>query len=258
MESTVRRTPIGEEERHLLAEALGDTPETAIAVHLLRRGLCCAFIGDEPSEAVIVQNEANPGDVYAFGVSPDAIQELLGSATGWRRVSAPGPVARLLGPAIERQAGLTVNYEATVYHTLKSPVVGYRDTAVRRLSVQDAHLLEAAPQHLQVGAFGDIRALVVDGIVACAIVDGEIVTIAHTSAVTDRHADIGVMTLEPWRGRAFATAAASLVAAEAQRAGLVPVWTTKDDDFASIRIAEKLGFAEVSRRVVVSVAPQGL
>ena len=45
---------------------------------------------------------------------------------------------------------------------------------------------------------------------------------------------------------------------QAQRAGLVPVWTTMDDDFASIRIAEKLGFTEVSRRVVVSVAPQGL
>ena len=65
------------------------------------------------------------------------------------------------------------------------------------------------------------------------------------------------MTLESWRGRAFATSAASLVAAEAQRAGLVPVWTTMDDDFASIRIAEKLGFTEVSRRVVVSVASQG-
>ena len=46
MESTVGRTPIGEEERYLLAEALGDTPQTAIPVHLLRRGLCCAFIGD--------------------------------------------------------------------------------------------------------------------------------------------------------------------------------------------------------------------
>jgi predicted GNAT family acetyltransferase len=257
MESTVGRTPIGDEERHLLAEALGDTPEIAIVMHMLRRGLCCAFIGDEPSEAAIVQNQAFPGDVYAFGVSPDAIQELLDAATGWRRVSVPGPVARLLGPAIEQQTGLTVNYETAVYHTLTEPVVGYRDTAVRRLGQQDAHLLEAAPQYLQAGAFGDIRTLVTEGIVACAIVDGEVVTIAHTSAVTERHADIGVVTLEPWRGRAFATSAASLVAAEAQRAGLVPVWTTMDDDFASIRIAEKLGFTEVSRRAVVSVASQG-
>ena len=76
---------------------------------------------------------------------------------------------------------------------------------------------------------------------------GNVVTIAYTSAITERHADIGVMTLEPWRGRAFATSAASLVAEGVQRVGLVPVWTTTDDDFA-----------EESRRTVISVAPQGL
>lgn len=117
-----------------------------------------------------MQSEANPGNVYAFGVSPDAIQELLESATGWRSVSALGPVALLLGPAIEQQAGVKVSYETAVYHTLNEPVVGYRDTAVRRLNLQDAYLLDVAPQHLQVGAFGDPRALVEDGIVACAIV----------------------------------------------------------------------------------------
>ena len=82
---------------------------------------------------------------------------------------------------------------------------------------------------------------------ACAIVDGDVVTIAYTSAITERHADIGVMTPEPWRGRAFATSAASLVAEKMQRIGLVPVWTTMNDDFA-----------EVSRRTVISVSPQGL
>ena len=48
-------------------------------------------------------------------------------------------------------------------------------------------------------------------------------------------------------GGAFATSAASLVAEGVQRVGLVPVWTTTDDDFA-----------EVSRRTMISVAPQGL
>ena len=53
----MRRTPIGDAERHLQAEALGDTPETTIPVHLLRRGRCSAYIGDEPAEAAIVQNQ---------------------------------------------------------------------------------------------------------------------------------------------------------------------------------------------------------
>ena len=67
---------------------------------------------------------------------------------------------------------------------------------------------------------------------ACAIVDGNVVTIAYTSAITERHVDIGLMTLEPWHGRAFATSTASLVAEGVQRVGLVPVWTTTYDDFA--------------------------
>jgi hypothetical protein len=78
----VRRTPIGDEEKLLLAEALGDTPETAIAVHLLRRGLCTAYIGDEPAEAAIVQNQALQGDVYAFGVTPTRFGSCLMSRRG--------------------------------------------------------------------------------------------------------------------------------------------------------------------------------
>lgn len=103
-----------------------------------------------------------------------------------------------------------------------------------------------------------MNTLLGEGVVAYAIVDGDVVTIVYTSAITERHADISVMTLEPWRGRVFATSAASLVAEQVQRVGLVPVWTTTDDDFASIRIAEKFGFAETSRRTIISVAPQGL
>ncbi len=71
----------------------------------------------------------------------------------------------------------------------------------------------------------------------------------------DRHADIRVSTLEPWRGRAFATAAASVVARLAQDAGRVPVWSAKQDDYPSLRIADKLGFEEVSRRTVIDKDP---
>ena len=78
----MRRTPIGDEEKLLLAEALGDTPETAIAVHLLRRGLCTAHIGDEPAEAAIVQSQALQGDVYAFGVTLTRLGSCLMSRRG--------------------------------------------------------------------------------------------------------------------------------------------------------------------------------
>ena len=75
--------------------------------------------------------------------------------------------------------------------------------------------------------------------------------IAFTSARTARHADIGVATLEPWRGRGFATAAASLVAGAIQADGQTPVWSTGEGNLASLRVAAKIGFVEVGRRTYV-------
>ncbi len=78
----VRRTPIGDEERHLLAEALGDTPEITIPVHLLSRGLCSAYIGDEPAEAVIVQNRALQGMSMLSASAPTRFGSCLISRRG--------------------------------------------------------------------------------------------------------------------------------------------------------------------------------
>jgi len=79
----------------------------------------------------------------------------------------------------------------------------------------------------------------------------EIVVIAHTSARTEHYADIGVFTLKEWRGRGFATAAASIVAKRVQEVGQIPLWSTGEDNIASLRIAQKLGFTEVSRSTYV-------
>jgi predicted GNAT family acetyltransferase len=60
-----------------------------------------------------------------------------------------------------------------------------------------------------------------------------------------------VYTKEAYRRRGFATAAASLVARRVQEAGQIPVWSAGGHNVASLRVAEKLGFEEVSRRVYV-------
>ena len=121
--------------------------------------------------------------------------------------------------------------------------------------MQDLHLLEAAAPEVQAHGFGNVTKLLDEGIVACAIVDGEIVACAHTEAVTDRHANIRVSTQEPWRGRAFATAAASVVAKRTQDVGRIPVWNAEHDDYTSLRIAYKLGFEEASRRTLINREP---
>ena len=84
------------------------------------------------------------------------------------------------------------------------------------------------------------------------MVNDELVALAHTNSVTPHFGDIGVVTNEPWRGKGFATAAASIVTKRIQDIGRTAVWSAGEDNAASLRIATKLGFVEVSRRVYLN------
>ena len=236
-----------------LADVLGDTPETVIAAHALRRGFCRAYVFGSPrrSTAAIVQWDEQPGEPTGFGEDAAALWDLLQSVDGWFCVEVTPTCATTLGPLIAAQTGRSVRYYGDLFSTLTTPAVPFHNDAVRLLAASDLPLLEAAPRELQGGGFGGPRALLDEGIVAGAIVDGVLVAIAHTSALTPRHADIGVATLEGWRLAGFSTAAASLVAQRLQAMGRTPVWSTGEDNLASQRVAQKLGFAEVARRTYV-------
>lgn len=240
--------PCTAEQRETLADALGDTPETVISVHALRRGLCRAYASEA---AAIVQWNELPGEPMGFGDDAAALWDLLQSVDGWFCVEVTPRCAAALGPLMAAQTGRSVRYYGDIFYTLTVPAAPLHDAAVRLLTVADLPVLDAAPREIQGGGFGSIRALLEEGVVAGAIVDGALVAIAHTSALTPHHADIGVATLEGWRGRGFATAAASLVAQQVQATERVSVWSTGEDNFASQHVAQKLGFAEVGRRVYV-------
>jgi predicted GNAT family acetyltransferase len=62
------------------------------------------------------------------------------------------------------------------------------------------------------------------------------------------YGEVGVYTAEAYRGQGMATAAASLVVQGVRETGRVPVWSAGGTNAASLRVAEKLGYVEVSRR----------
>src|SRR5699024_10046431 len=84
---------------------------------------------------------------------------------------------------------------------------------------------------------------------AAAVIEGELVSVAHTFAWSPLYVDLGVTTHEQFRGQGMATAAAAIVAAEVQKRGKVPVWSTGVDNLPSMQVAHKLGFRETSRRL---------
>ena len=254
----VRRTPIDAMDRSLLATVLGDTPESTVPSHMLRRGYCTAYFAARASHfAAVIQSEMFLEDVFAAGDSPELMWELLTEIDGWRRVSVRPRIAIGLEAIVRRETGVLSVYDDIVYHTLTKSAPSIRDPIVRQLSMRDLPLLEAAAPQVQGHGFGDVLSLIDEGTIAAAIVDGEIVASAYTEAVTDRHANLQVSTLEPWRGRAFATAAACIVAERIQDSGKIPVWSAKHDNYASLRVAYKLGFEEASRRTLINLQPLG-
>jgi GNAT acetyltransferase len=238
-----------------LIRAVGDTPETVIAVHQLRHGLCEAYVeaGSGRHDAVILRPIRPSDELTGFGSDVEALGQVLRGLTDWSCVSVEDGIARRLGPLLEAQLGRPVHYIQDIYHTLERPVVVGSRPSVRYLTGENIDLLTSAPPDIRAAClgFGTYERLVNAGFVAGAVIGGELVAVASTWAVSDRHADLSVVTAGPWRGRGLVTACAGLVVAAIRRSGRVPVWSTGEDNVASLRVARKLGFEEVGRRTYV-------
>ena len=250
-------TKLTSQECLVLAEVIGDTPMTVISASRLQNGMCDAYIaGSLPDvDAAIVFDAYCADEPAGFGTDAEALWQLLKAIDGWSCINVDNSCAVPLGALIEADRGTSIRYYGDVCYALlvctgwvTQPLP---NAAVRLLTLTDVERLAEAPAEIQGNGYKTHAAMITDGIAAGAVVDGDIVAIAHTYAETDLHADIGVSTLEAWREKGFSTAAASLVAQEIQARGKVPAWSCGEDNIASLRVAEKLGFTEISRRTYV-------
>lgn len=243
----------------VLADLLGDTPMTVISTSRLKQGMCDAYVaGSLPDvDAAIVFDAYCSDEPAGFGTDADALWRLLKAIDGWNCINVDNSCAASLGALIEADTGTPIRYYGDICHALLEPVHYYPNEAVRFLTSEDVKRLTEAPAEVQGNGYKTHRAMLTDGIAAGAVVDGNIVAIAHTYAETDLHADIGVSTVEQWREKGFATTAASLVAQEIQARGKVPAWSCGEDNAASLRVAQKLGFTEIDRRTyVIPISPE--
>ena len=236
-----------------LARSLGDSPETAIPANRLMRGACTAYVVGELTrfKAAVIMSHDNPGEPDGFGEDPEALWAILEPLDGWRVVDVSRSVAPKLGALIRASTGSRVAYYGDVYHTLTRPAVTHSHPHVRLLTVEDRALFDGVPDDLKPGMRGAVEIVLGEGFVAGAVVDNRVVSVAHTNAITERYGDIGVFTHQDHRNRGYSTASAALVAAAIQERGLTPVWSCGEDNLASLRVAAKVGFTEVSRRTYV-------
>ena len=196
-----------------------------------------------------MQGGSDPGELMSFGSDAAVLWELLWLVEGWWCINVIEACTRDLGAMIEARTGSKVRYYAAIYHVLGEPVARLHHEAARLLTPHDLELVEAAPAEVRGSGWSSVREMLGEGVVAGAAIAGCLVSIAFTSARLPEHADIAISTLKGWRGRGFATAAASLVARRLQEAGQTPVWSTREVNGASLRIARKLGFGAATRRL---------
>lgn len=241
------------EHYQVLADFFEDKPITVIPLSRLNTGMCSAYTSGVLScfSTVVIFDRFCPDEPMGFGYDVNAMWNMLKSKQGWGCICVEPEHAESLGNIIKETTNFSVRYYADLYHTLDQPVQCIHNEAVRRLTLQDIETIKRAPKEIQGNGYPTIKSMLTDGIVAGAIIDNHLVSIAHTYAETNRYTDIGVYTIEQFRAKGYATAAASLVSKEIQAKGKIPVWSCGEDNYASLKVAEKIGFTEVDRRTYV-------
>lgn len=229
----------------ILAAAIGESPETVISHHLLTSRSCDAwFVGDvHQPRALVIQAHGFVTEPIIHGHDANDVARIVPYVPGWETFSTPlWLVAEMERVVTQARHTTSLRTITDVYHVLDMPVAtGLSHPDVRLLTDDDLALTITIDQIQQDSAYKPI--------VAAAVIEGEIVSLAHTFAWSPLYVDLGVTTHEQFRNKGMATAAAALVAAEVQKRGKVPVWSTGIDNLPSMRIAQKLGFRETSRRL---------
>ncbi|MCP4360323.1 MAG: GNAT family N-acetyltransferase [Chloroflexi bacterium] len=240
-------TQLSHDDCLLLADVLPDSPETVITTSQLRRGLAKAWVVGEAAgfETAVVEDTGQPGEPIVFGEDVTQIAAVLPHIPNWDCANVPFHLAGQLAPLLERKMGCPLRHLADVYHTLNQPVPQLSHPQVRLLTPEDMPLLAAASFELQ-GPHPQRTLLEMK--IAAAVVNGQLAAIAQNYARSSLYGEIGVHTLPDFRERGLASAAAAQIAYYIQSLGLTPVWSCGEHNEASLRVAHKLGFREVSRR----------
>ena len=225
-----------------------DSPENVYVHSFLKRKLCEAYISGDISnpQAIIIRSKFDPSELFGYG-NPQPLVDLLQTLSDWSCVLVNNDISAPLG-SLFASKGINIKYYKDIYYVIQTPVQAVQIDNVRLLSISDANTVLSAAKELQGAGFASPQEMLTDGVVAGAIVDDQLVAIAHTSAISAKFADVGVYTTEGHRGKGYSTAAATLVIEKLQAKNLIPVWSTGEDNFASQKVTQKIGFTQISTK----------
>lgn len=225
----------------VLAAALPDEPRWVETRWLLRSGEGKLRLG-RGGDAAVVIGRSRPTGAVVGRVDP----ELL------RAVSAGAPVDFELIVQMEalteaRQALPDWEVTLAAIHSPARPVAAQRtaEPGVVVSSPPERRWLEQLPRAVR-------RYVEQAGDIAVRVVDGRVVAVCEAGVVTETLWDVGIDTLEGHRRRGHAAACFCSLAAHMAAQGRQPVWGAAENNVASMRLAEKLGFERLDRLAVLA------
>ncbi|GGD10295.1 GNAT family N-acetyltransferase [Aquisalinus flavus] len=186
------------------------------AYALINRNTGTLFVHGAPRDEVILEWAKDAAKLEMELVGDEAHAGALKALLpGWEYY--PAILFRLAGAVAAPGEGETVWLSLNDIRTVKMP--------------------EVVRDEILVGA--------VDGRVACSLEKGRPVSFCYAGAITEALFDIGIDTLAGFRRKGHARRAAALMISDMSARGLAPVWGAVEENIASIRVAEKLGFEPV-------------
>jgi RimJ/RimL family protein N-acetyltransferase len=118
------------------------------------------------------------------------------------------------------------------------------DYVVRRLEPSDCYHLQGPSEMAWISkTWGGPAGLTTSGLGWGAFVAGQLASVACTFFLGERYEEVGVVTEPAFRGSRLSTACVKALCRDIHARGHTPGWSTSPDNTASVRLAEKLGFA---------------
>lgn len=245
------QTQFSSNEREAICQTLGDSPFTVIQRYDIRHRAVNMVLRGTPADikALVIQSHSLMEEPTAFGTSVSAIMECLEQIQGWTCVNVALELVTDLTELMNKSLQCLIRQYDDVHYVLDHPIelqdLTVNGLTARFLTSADIGTLEDAPVDW---LNSDLAEYVAGG-----IVDNRIVALSHASAVSELYADVGVYTDEHWRKHGISTYLSWFVMSRLQADAYIPVWSTGADNFASQRVAEKLGMRHYGNRTYLIV-----
>jgi GNAT superfamily N-acetyltransferase len=228
-----------------LASRLPDLPRWVETRGMLLSGRCELLAAPGPAPADFVVRGTDFGLSCVAGEPPlTALAAALEPREDETVLCLPGS-AKSVGAALPGWKG-----SRGVVHALAEPEAlgggSAQGAGVRVLSPRDAGSLEHVPEPLR----EELLTALSFTHVAAAFADGLPVSFCYGGYETETLWDVSVDTLEGYRKRGLGRACCEFLIDHMFRHGKQPVWGAVEQNVASMRMAESLGFVAVDELVV--------